>query len=387
MRILITLSQFMLGGTETYSVTVAEQLERLGHPTRLFAARTSPEGRELAASRGLALEIGDPATLADRDDVDAVIAQDAASAYALARADGPRQAFVVHGFASFEHPPRAMQPSPAVVVLNERVRARMAALSQRPEIVRLRQPIDIERFRPRGAARRRPRRVLAFSNYLAADRLALLEGVCADLGLELAHLGVQSEASATPDEAIAAADIVVGYGRSVLEGLAMGRAAYVWDRAGGDGWVTPETYATLEANGFSGAATGAVIDADRLRADFAAYRPELGSFGFDLVRQHHSATKHAEALVRLLERAEAPAASGAQETLALMVRAEARAAEPGRPVRVPAGAQSGASGAPGGGKQGPEGGHDRGAGGPPGDGKRAGDGRRLTLLAADRSAA
>ena len=41
---------------------------------------------------------------------------------------------------------------------------------------------------------------------------------------------------------MADADIVVGYGRSVLEAMAMGRAAYVWDHAGGDGWVTPETY-------------------------------------------------------------------------------------------------------------------------------------------------
>ena len=83
---------------------------------------------------------------------------------------------------------------------------------------------------------------------------------------------------------MADADIVVGYGRSVLEAMALGRAAYVWDIAGGDGWVTPETYPTLEADGFSGAATDPIIDADRMRADFASYGPELGAFGFDLVR-------------------------------------------------------------------------------------------------------
>ena len=31
--------------------------------------------------------------------------------------------------------------------------------------------------------------------------------------------------------------------------------AYVWDTRGGDGWVTPETYPALEADGFTGAAT------------------------------------------------------------------------------------------------------------------------------------
>ncbi len=326
MRVLIALARFGLGGSETYSVTVAEQLERLGHPTRLLAGQASPEGRELAAARGLRLTVADPAALGEVDDVDAAIVQDAACAYVLADRDDLRQVFVCHGVASFEHPPQALQPPPPAVVLNERIRARIAALGTVPEVVRLRQPIDIERFRPRGASRPRARRVLVFSNYLKADRLAILEAACEDLGLELVRLGVGAAASIDPQGAIADADIVVGYGRSVLEAMAMGRAAYVWERGGGDGWVTPESYEALEADGFSGAATGDVVDAERIRADFGAYSPELGTLGFDLVRKHHAATRHAEALVGLLERAPEPLPEQEQETLSLLVRAEARAA-------------------------------------------------------------
>jgi hypothetical protein len=173
--------------------------------------------------------------------------------------------------------------------------------------------------------------VLALGNYLDADRVRMLEEACGDLDLELAHVGIRSTPNAAPQEAIADADIVVGYGRAVLEAMAMGRAAYVWDRGGGDGWVTPESYPAFEADGFSGAATDAVIDAGRLRADFAAYRPELGPIGYDLVRSHHSAAKHAEALVRLLEAGGPPdpevthTSETALEALALLVRAEARA--------------------------------------------------------------
>jgi hypothetical protein len=329
MRVLITSANFMLGGTETYSVTVAEQLERLGHPTRLHAGNATAQGRELAASRGLQLTVGDDAA---PDRVDVVLAQDAASAYALAsRRSDLRQVFVVHGLMRYEHPPAGLRPSLPVVVLNDRIGARAAALSPRPEIVRLRQPIDIERFRPRRPSRSRARRVLALGNYLDADRVRMLEEACGDLGLELAHVGIRSTPNAAPQEAIADADIVVGYGRAVLEAMAMGRAAYVWDRGGGDGWVTPESYPAFEADGFSGAATDAVIDAGRLRADFAAYRPELGPIGYDLVRSHHSAAKHAEALVRLLEAGGppdpelTPTSETALEALALLVRAEARA--------------------------------------------------------------
>ena len=106
----------------------------------------------------------------------------------------------------------------------------------------------------------------------------------------------------------------------------MGRATYVWDRAGGDGWVTPESYAAYEADGFSGNATDAMIDRERLRADLAAYRPELGTLAFDLVRRGHSASRHTEALLGLLDGAGPPSPSDRYETISLLARAEARAA-------------------------------------------------------------
>ena len=148
MHVLITLSRFMLGGTETYSVTVAEQLERLGHTVTVHAGEASDIGRDLAASRGMHLRVGDLSAL---NGVDAVLAQDAESAYLLA-AHRPRlrQVFAIHGFTSSEHPPAGLDPPPPVVVLNDRIARRAGALASHPEIVRLRQPVDIERFRPRG---------------------------------------------------------------------------------------------------------------------------------------------------------------------------------------------------------------------------------------------
>ncbi len=323
MRILITLAHFGLGGTETYTATVALQLERLGHPVTIYAPLSNSDGREMAAARGLRLIGG---RVPDLDGIDVVLAQDSASAYLVAdrRPDLP-QVFATHGLAPFEHPPVQLRPAPQVIVFNDRTARHLAALASKPELVRLRQPIDIERFIPRPASGRSTRRVVALGNRLDGPRQRILAQVCAELGFELTQLGSPATPTLAPEVALAGADIVVGYGRSVLEGMAMGCAGYVWDYAGGDGWVTAESYSALEADGFAGKATEDIIDGDRLRADFTAYRPELGAICFDLVRLHHSATEHAEALLGLLEEGTAPRPEDSLETLALMVRAEARA--------------------------------------------------------------
>jgi hypothetical protein len=323
MKILITQSHFGLGGTETYSVTVAEGLERLGHEVTIYTPEATDLGREMVAGRGLDLVVGELMPTG----VDAAIAQDSGTAQLLAARDpAPRMVFVIHGLTPFEMPPRGLEPAPTVIVLNDRIGDRAAALAESPPLVRMTQPIDFQRFRPRSAAPERPRRVLLLSNSLGAGRVRMLEGACEDVGLELVRVGGEGSFRVSVADEIDAADIVVGYGRSVLEGMAMGRPAYVWERGGGDGWVTPENYAAIEADGFSGAATDDVIDGARLREDLAAYRPELGDLCFDLIRFHHSADKHVEALARVLGEGVAPRRQDSAETISLLVRSEKRSA-------------------------------------------------------------
>jgi hypothetical protein len=328
MHVLVTLAQFMLGGAETYTATVSERFELLGHRVTIYAPTASPEGLEFAAAQGLALKLGEVPPL---DGIDAVLAQDGASVGLIASSRPElRQVFVCHGLAPAEHLPASLNPAPPVVAMNDRIARHAAAAVSRPRVERLRQPIDISRFHPRGGSRPRPRRVLALGNYLEGPRRAMLENACGDLGLELVQLGVTEQPTITPEVPLAEADIVVGYGRSILEAMAMGRPAYVWDHGGGDGWVTPETYSAMEADGFAGTATSAIIDADRLRADLGEYRPELGPLGSDLVVDHHSANDHAETLLDLLGDEQAPAPPGDLDAVAMLVRAEARAASKAR---------------------------------------------------------
>ena len=101
---------------------------------------------------------------------------------------------------------------------------------------------------------------------------------------------------------LARADIVFGKARVIVEAMAAGRAAYVFDHNGGDGWVTPERYELLEADNFGGQAEAVATDLRRLRTDLAAYNPEMGPANRDLAVANHSASRHAHDLVSLFAR-------------------------------------------------------------------------------------
>src|SRR5205807_431853 len=131
----------------------------------------------------------------------------------------------VHSVYQLQSPPHLPGLTAAAIVCSETVARRVRALASPPPLVRLRQPIDLARFSPRGAARRRARRVLALGNYLYGERLRMLGDACDDLGLELVQLGSRWTRQ-VPDVSveIADADIVVGKARALLEGMACGRA-------------------------------------------------------------------------------------------------------------------------------------------------------------------
>jgi hypothetical protein len=290
------------GGSETYLVTVADHLERLGHDVWLH----SPElGASTDAAQALGLRV-----VAARHELppapDVLLVQDGAIACELA-ASHPLtpQVFVAHSdIFDLQLPPQLPDLVAAVVVLYDRVERRIRALAQPvADIVRLTQPIDVERFKPSQPLRSRPRVAMTLGNYVHGQRLALLRRACDRTGIELRHVGVHGEGQRPAALVLNDADIVFGKARVILEAMACGRAAYVFDHNGGDGWVTAESYAQLAADNLGGQGLPDAVDEDRIVRDLAAYDPAMGLVNRDLVVAHHAAGKHAAALVEVLARA------------------------------------------------------------------------------------
>jgi hypothetical protein len=324
MRVLLATNHLGLGGSESYLLTVAEQLDRLGHDSVIYTPE--PEGGvDVARERGIAVE-GEAAL---EDEYDAALVQDTGVSLQVAdRCPQLHQLYVAHSTEfDLQAPPQLDGVVGLVVALNDRVAKRMRRYATAVEVVRLRQPIDTARFAPRGTLPAVPRKVLLLSNTPHADRLEMLETACTDAGLELLRLGGLAGRAVDVRPSLAEADIVIGYGRSILEAMAFGRAAYVFDWKGGDGWVTAESYPAIEANGIAGGASDKIVDRDRLAEDLRRYSPSMGPVNHDLVVTHHRANVHAQELVHLFERLAQPAPRprAPLQEMARLVRLEWRA--------------------------------------------------------------
>ena len=160
------------GGSESYVLLMAEQLERLGHDV---AIRAVDLGAMAEAARERGVTVLGPAE-EHGGAPDAVLVQDAPSAYELAeRWPGVPQVFrACSDVHDFQLPPEAPGIVACVVALSDRVAARVRATAAQHEVVRLRHPVDVRRFAPLRPIRERPRRALVLGNYLDGERLEAL---------------------------------------------------------------------------------------------------------------------------------------------------------------------------------------------------------------------
>lgn len=288
-----------VGGSETYLHTVAENLVRLGHEVTVHAVQVGAMADRLRS-------VG--ATVVTEDDLpetcDALLVQDVGMAYAMAeRWPGLPQVHVAHSaYFDVQLPPLVPVPGSVVVAMSDRVAARVAALPGTFEVVRLRQPIDSVRLAPRGPVSARPRRAVLLSSYVRGEARDAIVEAWAEAKVSVVQVGTITEPTLDVAAAVADADIVVGKGRALLDGMACGRPAFLYDAFGGDGWVTAATYDAMEADAFAGQSRPEVFDRAGLLRALDGYDPGMGSLNRELILQHHQDRKHAEALVGIFRR-------------------------------------------------------------------------------------
>ena len=89
--------------------------------------------------------------------------------------------------------------------------------------------------------------------------------------------------------------------------MACGKAVFVFDHFGGDGWVTPERYPAMEADNFAGQSRRPISTPELLDDELDRYSPGMGTVNRELTTAHHGARAHTAELCALLRDADPPA--------------------------------------------------------------------------------
>jgi hypothetical protein len=302
MRILIALRQPSLGGgVRGHTETVARELQHTGHDVLIFSHDDLP-WRDAMERTGLRTT-GSLAALEGHFDV--AIAHDQPSAFDLlaARGDIPLT-FVWHG--NIYDVDMAPQLDDAVRIIFQPygpLPTRADATAAKARIVPVRQPIDVERFCPLGPIGERPRRAVAISNYMTDIRRTVLTEACAQLGIEIEFFGFHEQRGPTRDPQLTmnGADIVFGKARVAMEAMACGRAVFVFDVFGTDGFVDEHNIEALLSRGMGGSSTPMTTSVDQIVEELGRYDQRMGMVNRDLARHHFPVSQHAATLVNAIE--------------------------------------------------------------------------------------
>ncbi len=287
------------GGTESYVTTVGDHLQRSGHEVWVYSAEDGVVGD---AARLLGLRVVTrPESLPEA--ITAFLVQDSIAALELfaLRPEVP-QIFVWHSeLFDVQVPPQLEGVTTRIVTLYADARRRLDGLAVRAPVVELSHPVDSDRFKPATPLREHPR-ALTMSNYLVGERLTLLEGACAEVGIELRTAGGWSQNGLTsrPEAAFNGADIVFAKGKTAIEAMACGRAVFVYDVFGADGWVTRESYPDLEKKCFGGNLARVEVTHQDLVRELEKYDPAMGLVNRDLALSKHSAIAHCGQIAQVI---------------------------------------------------------------------------------------
>lgn len=294
MRILTSSLTLDQAGVPTYTYTMVRELERRGHEVWVY----SPQGGYYAKKMRTVSHLLIPTP-------DVIVAQHTPCAYDLKAAfpDAPF-IFSAHGtLPDVEQPPLRIDVD-LYTAINTLVVDHLVHLgipADRIEI--LRDFVDTDRFRPMTSLRTETPRVLFISNYKKWRNHRVLSAACTALGYPLRCVGAPYGRSRDMVADINDADIVVSWGRGILEGMSCGRAVISYDKMYGDGYLTHDEYfASREHNFGYEYASRYAFDVTLMQQHLQQYQPEDGTVNRSLIERYHSATAGVDDLLRMIDR-------------------------------------------------------------------------------------
>lgn len=264
MRILLTNNAMNhLYGTESWVLSVGKELLRRGHYVEVFTLHPGLAAR-LAERNGIPVKGTSDVT----EDFDLALMNHTSTLPYVPY--WTKRIFTTHGIKNeLEEPPGYVK---TVAISEESARGLY-------EVIR--GGIDLCRFRPVRPINPEPRTVLYLSHPHYAGGSALVWRACEITGLRL--IQIRTEVTDV-ERLIQEADLVVGFGRGLVEAMGCGRVVisgdnrtHYMDGFRGGGIVTPDNFDLLKRDSFTGRSSGQKeFTPETLAEELLRYKPEYG---------------------------------------------------------------------------------------------------------------
>ena len=290
------------GGSETYTYTLAAALLERGYRPTVVSPIVGEVGERLRAVGVRVVDElhkaqGHPDVLHCQHNVMALAARD--------WFPGAPLVFHSHGTLPLpEQPPSVDLNVQRYVAVSDLVRRHLESRGVPGRLIRvLENPVDLRRFAPRGQLSSRPRRALVLSAVMDATTFGVIDEACRRMDIELEVVGLDGTRTWDVEERIARTDVVFSLGRGAIESMASGRAVYVYDHFGADGWVTPETVDEIASHTFSGKRYARRLTPDDLVTELERYDPAMGPANRQLAQERYDIRTQVDRLLRVYEEA------------------------------------------------------------------------------------
>jgi len=181
--------------------------------------------------------------------------------------------FVSHGPLPFlEQPPIHDLNIQFFVAVSEEVKENLVSKGIPLDKIKIiRNPIDTERFRPYHSLQNNPKNILMIpSMHVNISQLNIVKQAAKKLKLTVEVINGKSRIWDI-EKKINNSDIIIGYGRIIIEALLCRKAAIVFDYLGGDGMVSSQNFHILKRKNFSGRTFRKFYNVDELVAEIAKY--------------------------------------------------------------------------------------------------------------------
>ncbi len=295
------------GGSEIFTLTIADFLTRKGHEVTVFSRYVDRLAKEF---KKINVQIIQDIEILKKEKFDVAHVHHGINAI-IVRHCFPRlpTIFLSNGVLPFlEQPPTLDLHISKYLAVSEEVKENLInnhkINSEKIEVFR--NIVDIKKFILLKEINNYPQRALIISSRMDMKKEKIIKKTLEKLHIKYKFIGHRFDwipYNQLP-KYLNEADIIFSLGRGAMEAMMSGRIPIVYDYLGGDGMVTPENIGEIMKNNFSGRKYHIKFTVDSLTEEIKKYKKENGKILKKIATDYFGAQEKIEELINIYKEVE-----------------------------------------------------------------------------------